>query len=240
MWRAIMAVIVSITLGCPAAASLQNPDRHAIAVRPHDAPRPQDSHPLQLLDHNNIVTVTITVHAAPTVPLVVVDRALVEASAIWRPAGVIFEWQKEDSGPTAFTPPQATRPRVIIDESRGTWRDSGAPLGWVNFAGDEPDGDIHISHGNAEQFILAFAGVAGVTRRMSPAERFLLLGRTLGRALAHEIGHYLLRSRGHATSGLMKGRRTVKEFIDPNRHGFDIDGSDQEAAARRIREITEA
>ncbi len=216
MRRAISAVVVSI------------------AFR-NVAPSAQDRH-LRPLIEQDLATVTITVHAVPTVPPVVVDRALEEASAIWRQTGVAFKWRKEDSTPTAITPPQATRPRVIIDESRGRRRDSGAPLGWVNFSGDEPDGDIHISHRNAEQFILAFGG-AGATRRMSPAERFLLLGRTLGRNLAHEIGHYLLRSRGHTTNGLMKGRRTVKEFIDPNHHGFDIDASDREAAARRIREI---
>ncbi len=217
MRRAISAAVVSIALG-NVAASAQ--DRH---LRP--------------LIEQNVVTVSISVHAAPTVPPVIVERALEEASAIWRPTGVTIKWQNEDSGRTAFTPPQATRPRVIIDESRGTRRDSSAPLGWVNFVGDEPDGDIHVSHRNTEEFILAFGGVAGATRRMTPAERFLLLGRTLGRALAHEIGHYLLRSRSHATNGLMKGRRTVKEFIDPDRDGFEIDASDQEAAARRIREI---
>jgi hypothetical protein len=153
MWRAILAFVVSIALG-------------------NDAVSAHDRH-LRPLIEQNVVSVKISVRAAPTVPPVIVERAPEEASAIWRATGVSFGWRQEDSGVTAFTPPQVTRRRVIIDNSRGAPRDSGAPLGWVNFAGDEPD----------------------------------------GRALAHEIGHYLLRSRGHATNGLMKGRRTVKEFI---------------------------
>ena len=128
MWRAISAVVVSIALG-NVAASAQ--DRH---LRP--------------LIEQDVVTVSISVHAAPTVSPVIVERTLEEAGAIWRPTGVTIKWQNEDSGRTAFTPPQAARPRVIIDESRGTRRDSSAPLGWVNFVGDEPDGDIHVSHRN--------------------------------------------------------------------------------------------
>ena len=63
------------------------------------------------------------------------------------------------------------------------------------------------------------------------------MGRTLGRALAHEIGHYLLKSKLHTTNGLMKGRRTIKEFIDSDRRGFEIDTSQREAIVRRIREL---
>ncbi len=214
MWRAIVAVIVSGDLWFPAAASSQP------------------------LGHQEVVAVTISVHAAPKISPVIVNRALDEASAIWRPTGVTFQWLREDSTRAIATPPHPTRPRVIIDDSRGTPRDTAAPIGWVNFAGDEPDGDIHISHRNAEQFILAFGGVAGASRRVSPAERFVLVGRTLGRALAHEIGHYLLRSRHHSTTGLMRGRRTVKEFIDSDRRGFEVDAADREAAAGRIRQIS--
>jgi hypothetical protein len=108
----------------------------------------------------------------------------------------------------------------------------------VNFVGDEPDGDIHISHANADRFVLTVGGIDGAARRMTPAERFLLLGRTLGRALAHEIGHYLLKSREHTSNGLMKGRRTIQEFIDKERRGFEIDSLQHDAIVRRIRELT--
>ena len=190
------------------------------------APRPVD-----------IPTVTISVHSAPAISPVVIDRTLEEASAIWRPTGVTFKWQKEAAVHAEANPPRPTRPRVLIDDQRGTPRGAASPMGWVNFVGDEPDGDIHISHANAERFVLSVGGVDGASRRMTPAERFLLLSRTLGRALAHEIGHYLLRSREHTTNGLMKGRRTIQEFIDRQRRGFEIDTLQRDAIVRRIREL---
>ena len=186
----------------------------------------------------DLPTVTISVHSAPPISPVIIDRTLEEASAIWRPTGVTFKWQKAAAVQADANPPRPTRPRVLIDDKRGTPRGAASPIGWVNFVDDEPDGDIHISHVNAERFVLSVGGIDGSARRMTPAERFLLLGRTLGRALAHEIGHYLLKSKAHTTNGLMKGRRTVKEFIDAGRHGFEIDTAQREAIVRRIRELT--
>ena len=188
-------------------------------------------------DLPTIPTVTISVHSAPSISPAIIDQTLAEASAVWRPTGVTFKWQRVDARRADASPPQPTRPRVLIDDRRGTPRGAGSPMGWVNFVGHEPDGDIHISHANAERMVLTVGGVNGATRRMTPAERLLLMGRTLGRALAHEIGHYLLKSKEHTANGLMKGRRTIKEFIDGDRHAFEIDTSQREAIVRRIREL---
>ena len=185
----------------------------------------------------DLPTVTISVHSAPAISPVIIDRTLEEASAIWRPTGVTFKWQKAAAVQAEADPPQPTRPRVLIDDSRGTPRGASAPMGWVKFVDDEPDGDIHISHANAEQFVLKVGGVGGSARRMTPAERFLLLGRTLGRALAHELGHYVLKSKEHTTNGLMKGRHSIQEFIGVHRKGFEVDTAQREAIVRRIREL---
>ena len=186
----------------------------------------------------DLPSVTISVHTAPAISPVIIDRTLEEASAIWRPTGVTFTWQKAAPVHAEANPPRPTRPRVLIDDKRGTPRGAASPMGWVNFVDDEPDGDIHISHANADRFVLTVGGIDGSARRMTPAERFLLVGRTLGRALAHEIGHYLLKSREHTTNGLMKGRRTVQEFINNERRGFEIDTAQRAAIVRRIRELT--
>ena len=39
----------------------------------------------------DIPTVTISVHSAPAISPVIIDRTLEEASAIWRPTGVTFK-----------------------------------------------------------------------------------------------------------------------------------------------------
>jgi hypothetical protein len=40
-------------------------------------------------------------------------------------------------------------------------------------------------------------------------------GRALGRALAHEIGHYLLQSKGHSRLGLMRAHHSVWDLMVP-------------------------
>ena len=42
--------------------------------------------------------------------------------------------------------------------------------------------------------------------------RHVVLGRVLGRALAHEIGHFLLRSRGHSQIGLMRANQSIADL----------------------------
>jgi hypothetical protein len=49
------------------------------------------------------------------------------------------------------------------------------------------------------------------------------LGVVLGRAVAHEIGHYMLRTNTHATRGLMRARIGSREFADLRSGSFRLD-----------------
>jgi len=44
--------------------------------------------------------------------------------------------------------------------------------------------------------------------------------------MAHEIGHYLLRSRGHAAAGLMRATLRSVDLIAEDRQGFDLSGAE--------------
>jgi hypothetical protein len=55
-----------------------------------------------------------------------------------------------------------------------------------------------------------------------------IVARALGRALAHEIGHYLLRSPHHTSSGLMQARQKGSTLGSPNDHGFELTKTDRE------------
>jgi hypothetical protein len=57
-------------------------------------------------------------------------------------------------------------------------------------------------------------------RTPPPLFREGLLARVFGRALAHEIGHYLLRSKGHSRTGLMRASPLVYDLVSPERHAF--------------------
>jgi len=79
-----------------------------------------------------------------------------------------------------------------------------------------------VSYANAMSLVRAAEGV-GTISRMTVMELRTLLSRALGRALAHEIGHYLLGSKDHSAAGLMKGSHVASDFLAPQRDGFEID-----------------
>lgn len=66
----------------------------------------------------------------------------------------------------------------------------------------------------------------------SPREYDHRLGVVLGRAVAHEIGHYLLRTGTHAREGLMRASIDVQEFADVRSRAFRLDGAAQAHLAK--------
>jgi len=60
------------------------------------------------------------------------------------------------------------------------------------------------------------------------------LGRAPGRALAHELGHYLLPLKTHTPAGLMRGRRSRDEFFAPWRTGFEPGPQERALLAVRV------
>jgi hypothetical protein len=158
-----------------------------------------------------------------------VNRICAEADAIWRPAGITFEWHRVTSADTVRT----GWLEVIIDERLQDVPDGQAALGWIPFAADGPQPSIHLWRLNAEALLLRTPGVEDKT--ISTHET--LLGRALGRALSHELGHYLLRSKEHTPHGLMRAVRSSKEFFRISRDGFEPTAEEREAAARRVQQV---
>jgi hypothetical protein len=81
---------------------------------------------------------------------------------------------------------------------------------------------------------LAIASLTGAQRVLDQTRFQLLdhptvhdrrLGVVLGRALAHEIGHYLLQTKTHASRGLMRAQVDVTEFADLRSATFRIDAA---------------
>jgi hypothetical protein len=78
----------------------------------------------------------------------------------------------------------------------------------------------------------AIASTIGARRIIGESRRLLQepialeeyrLGVVLGRAVSHEIGHYLLRTNTHATRGLMRARIDAREFADLRSGNFHLD-----------------
>ena len=70
-----------------------------------------------------------------------------------------------------------------------------------------------MSYANAQAVMAESRGVVGVIAEMPIVQREMLLARAMGRALAHELGHYLLASKVHTPRGLMKAMLSAPELF---------------------------
>ena len=64
--------------------------------------------------------------------------------------------------------------------------------------------------------------------------RDLVYGRVMGRALAHEVGHYLLRSRQHSEVGLMRAQQSVVDLVALDRRQFALSIGEMKQLARLL------
>ena len=189
-----------------------------------------------------IPPMVVYISSGAEVSVDLVSRICAEAEAIWRTAGVTFSWRRTpraiapstlttDSGP--FVPDTL---RLTIGADRGGVRDGRMPLGWIVFdTATAPQQDIYLSHSNARELLENAAGVVGVADQMPRAQRDTLLARALGRALAHELGHYLLASKAHTERGLMKAILTAVELFGPDASAFRLEPAQRRTVAARLR-----
>lgn len=147
--------------------------------------------------------------------------------------------------------------RVLVSEAASIWEDEGIRLRWLSGAearegatlrvlvmprtvGAPADGEpwpvgelLRFEDSRA----IAIASLSGALRVVDESERFRLLGLpalreyrlglVLGRAVAHEIGHFLLQSNTHADTGLMRASIGAQEFADPRGGSFQLDAQGQ-------------
>jgi hypothetical protein len=191
---------------------------------------------------SSLPPVTITVSAEAAVPPTLVKRVLDETDAVWRAAGFSFVWRRETDAARARIdagPCLAPGLRVTIGSGRAAdaerRHDNRMALGWIVFDDGRPDSEIYISYDNAEAYMISSRGAVGLVDRMPILEREFLLARVMGRALAHEIGHFLLASKVHTPRGLMMATHTASEFFGYERTAFAIDAAQRQAVAARLR-----
>jgi hypothetical protein len=176
-----------------------------------------------------IPSVIVNVWTTPGIPSELVSASLAETDAIWRPTGITFLWRKNhgEAMPgrcTAEAPCDPLTLRVVIGDEVHRASDSRFPLGWIVFDNPwTPGQEIHLSYRNAILLLERSSGVVGVVESMPPLQRRTLLARALGRALAHELGHYLSASPVHTPDGLMMALHTATEFFGSGRSRFRLD-----------------
>jgi hypothetical protein len=132
-----------------------------------------------------------------------------EATRVWTREGVRFCWAGDPS--CASAPVLYVR---VVTEVPGTGADGRPALGWIGFSDRTGPGPLILLSlrwareliGRAERGARALAELPGMITRLLP--------QALGRALAHELGHYLLARREHAPSGVMRAAFRPEDLAD--------------------------
>jgi hypothetical protein len=123
---------------------------------------------------------------------------------------------------------------VVIDQVHRTGAEGqAAQLGFVEFAGSDPANVLFVSAGAAMALASESRGRLAVLADKPHEYMVTIALRLLGRAVAHELGHYLLVARGHARYGLMRHRFSVLEAMSP---GLELYGlTDEQARLLQLR-----
>ena len=166
--------------------------------------------------------------AAPSLSAAARSALMAEASAIWQDQGIAIDWVPA----TAPSSSPNQRLRVLIVDRRPT---AGAP-GDAFTVGElvrPPNGHAiaMMSIKSAQRLLASVRGRAGYDLIAVDERR---LGLVLGRALAHEIGHYLLETHTHARAGLMRPQFNALEFTDRRGQIFALDQTASEWLKSRL------
>ena len=87
-------------------------------------------------------------------------------------------------------------------------------LGWIEFVNGTPQSTITISMAAVKGLMRYGTWRGKPFEQLPPIAARYFVRRAIMRATAHEVGHYLLRSRMHAPSGLMRATFTIDEIMD--------------------------
>jgi hypothetical protein len=140
-----------------------------------------------------------------------------EVVELWRPYGVDVVW--EDEWREGDPRPKPDLFVYFVDrELQGRVTRGATAVAWILFVEGAPRELINVSVAAARRLLDATRWLDERPVRMAPISiQDRLIGTMIGRALAHEIGHYLLASSKHADDGLMKPLISPAEFVRAGR-----------------------
>jgi hypothetical protein len=168
--------------------------------------------------------------AASTLPATSRQTLLWEVERIWQQEGVILYWRQSDG---MERPDAPLRMLVIAQPSQSA---EASAERW-------PVAELLPAAAN--QRALAIVSIAGGRRVLVQAARYAILdhpfgweyrlGLVLGRAAAHEIGHFLLATKTHAENGLMRAHVDAREFADLSADTFSLDDAASQWIGQQLR-----
>jgi hypothetical protein len=148
------------------------------------------------------------------------DGAMAEASTIWASAGLRLRWSFP---PAPFDVMNDRSLVVVVRRSQLSRRAvdtadthaSHPPLGRLMFREDGRPGHlIEVSLEALTSLIMDGSLLDRPIAALPDHARMPLVGRGLGRVVAHEIGHWLM-GREHTREGLMRASLGARDLLDP-------------------------
>jgi hypothetical protein len=146
--------------------------------------------------------------------------ALKEATVIWAAYGVDINASR--GGDCESTSAVRLTVRFGNGPDRGM---AAASLGSIRFLDGVPEPAI-VLYPHVIASLVSGTPPGSFIVNSQGVVRDLVLGRVLGRALAHEIGHFLLRSQQHSAVGLMRALQPTADLVDPHRDRFGLSADD--------------
>ena len=143
------------------------------------------------------------------------NPALEEASGIWAKYGVDVRLWQGDSVSTDHVVRL-----TVVEAAHHSAQVPTDALGSILFIEDSPEPVIRM-YDDAIRDLVGASALPTYASQSSPLHD-VIVGRVLGRALAHEIGHYLLRWRHHSSMGLMRARQSAMDLVSPERRPFTL------------------
>jgi hypothetical protein len=178
------------------------------------------------------VHIALTFGSSSTIPPAVTAAAVREAAAIWSEYRVVVD----RALPCASEPDEA----IVLTVQRGYAQAPSAAnakvaLGTIAFAEDgTPYSFVTVFFDRLLRSIRNERLGDVAEERWPPELRERIIGRALGRVIAHEIGHYLLGTRTHSSSGLMRSVQPFAELFAMPQTGFLLSRGDEQRLARSV------
>ena len=165
-----------------------------------------------------------------SLPAAIVRAAIEEAAAVWSPYNVVVD----QALPCASAPEEATVITVAMRASSAVAaRDRRGPLGAIDFDDDgTPDRLVTVYFDLLRRLMTYVRSGPAPEDQWPSAMRDHVLGRGMGRVIAHEIGHYLLGAHSHRSFGLMRALQHTDELFAVPRAGFRLSDTDVRRLAR--------
>jgi hypothetical protein len=192
--------------------------------------------PSERVDSPPTLLVHVEVDTAQPLEAAFVRDVTRTASKIWTP---YIDLEFGDAPDRMWLAPVDQLHLVITDRLIAGSGD-GYGLGWIEFVDGRPSRTITASI-TAARRLVAEASWGGVPMTTLPESiRTTFLVKALAGAIAHEVGHYLLRSKVHSRTGLMRERFAVREIMEMKKATYRLDAADERRLEKRLVEYAQA